>query len=368
MAKRAKAPSGCVWRGDTLYADFEVHGQRIRQSLETGDAAIAKRRVQALRERAVSEVHGDAQLPLAEVILNWGKFLTRSVAEGALRPTTQRRYLCSMEQLIPYMEGKRLRDIDTRFVNRVVEAREKRVTNATIKRDLGALSSLMRFAKKKGLVEANPVLSSLEDITEGKRKIDLPRLEDIELALGRAPDMIASVARVAKATGARLEELITARRDQIDHDRKQLMVVGKGDKRRTIDLTVMDAYSLIAAVPVYIGSPFIFWHGQGRAFHNFSSNFRRDVTIATAEWAKANGIEFRRFRFHDLRHWHAVMYLKEGWGSVYELKERLGHAGMITTEHYLNSGYLTGDEILRAKYGRRGGPFIEPERDSARGG
>jgi integrase/recombinase XerD len=329
MPKRAKAPPGCVWRGDTLHADFWVRGQRIKKSLETGDAAVAKRRVEALRERAIGEIHGDAQLPLAEVILNWGNSLARAVGEGALRPNTQRRYLCSMEQLIPFLEGKQLREIDARFIKtKIIAAREKQVTNATIKRDLVALSSLMRFAKKKSLIEINPVLTTLEDVTEGKRKINLPRLEDVELALGRASDMVASIARVAKATGARLEELVAARRDQIDHDRKQLTVVGKGDKRRTIDLTVMNAYALIAAVPAYIGSPFIFWHGKGKPFHNFSSNFRRDVTLATKAWAAANGMEFQFFRFHDLRHWHAVHFLKEGWGSVYELKERLGHEGM----------------------------------------
>jgi integrase/recombinase XerD len=281
-----------------------------------------------------------------------------------------------MAKLRPYLEGKQLRDIDPLFVSKtiiegrekdIVKGREKPITNATIKRDLTALSSLMKFAKKKRLITINPVLLSLEDVEKDpKRKITLPRPEHIELALSRASDMVASMARVAKATGARLEELVTARREQIDHDRKQLTVVGKGDKRRTIDLTVMDAYALITAVPAYIGSPFIFWHGQGKPFHNFSSNFARDVTDATAAWASANGVEFRRFRFHDLRHWHAVHYLKDGWGSVYALKERLGHSSMVTTEHYLNSGYLTEAEIERAKHGRVFGGS-EQLRDAARG-
>ena len=32
----------------------------------------------------------------------------------------------------------------------------------------------------------------------------------------------------------------------------------------------------------------------------------------TAAWAKAEGIDFRPFRFHDLRHWHAVHWAKVG--------------------------------------------------------
>jgi integrase/recombinase XerD len=353
MAKRAKAPSGCLWRGRTLWADFRVRGQRIQRSLETSDPAVAKQRVAALKERATGEIHGDAKHTLGEAIEAWGRHLARQVADKTLRPNTERRYLCSMEQLATHLEGKRLTEIDLRFVTTIVEAREKTVTNATIKRDLVALSSLMNFSIDRGWIESNPVLVKLGRIKEGKRKIALPRPADVELVAARFnPPMVGALARIAMATGARLEELVSLRRDQIDHDRKQMTVIGKGDKRRTIDLRIMGGYALVAALPAYAGSPYLFWHGRGERYNNVSSNFARDVLAAEAA-AKKNDTEFQRFRFHDLRHWHAVQFLKEGWGSIYELKERLGHASLITTEHYLESGFLTADEKLRAKYGEQ---------------
>ena len=62
----------------------------------------------------------------------------------------------------------------------------------------------------------------------------------------------------------------------------------------------------------------------------------------------ANGVEFRRFRFHHLRHRHAVDWLKSG-RDIYSLQGRLGHTSIKTTEMYL--AYLTPEEIQAAKFG-----------------
>jgi len=80
-------------------------------------------------------------------------------------------------------------------------------------------------------------------------------------------------------------------------------------------------------------------------YRNFASRFAA-IVARTAEWAKANGIDFRPFRFHDLRHYHAVTWLKDG-RSIYDLQNRLGHTSIKTTEMYLR--YLTPDEERIAK-------------------
>ena len=54
-----------------------------------------------------------------------------------------------------------------------------------------------------------------------------------------------------------------------------------------------------------------------------------------------------------MRHWHAVEFLKAGWGSIYDLKQRLGHASLTTTEIYLSGEFLTEEEKIEAKYGAR---------------
>ena len=57
---------------------------------------------------------------------------------------------------------------------------------------------------------------------------------------------------------------------------------------------------------------------------------------------------FRGVRFHDLRHRHAVDWLKSG-RSIYDLQKRLGHTSVKTTEIYC--AYLTGEEERIVKFG-----------------
>jgi integrase/recombinase XerD len=256
---------------------------------------------------------------------------------------TAQRYACSLDQLRPFLDGKRLTEIDGRLIAEIVRARTADgVSNATIKRDLGALSSVVNHAIDQGWLEANPVLARMKRLEERRDPIALPRREDIDLVVERAPGMVKDLIRAAMATGARQDELLRARRDDIEHRRRQLTVTGKRNKRRTFDLDPFDGYDLLRALPAYVGSPLLFWHSSGEGYKNFASQFA-GIVRRTAKWAAANEVEFRRFRFHDLRHWHAVQWLKSG-RSIYELQHRLGHTSVKTTEGYLAAGYLTFEE------------------------
>jgi integrase/recombinase XerD len=84
-----------------------------------------------------------------------------------------------------------------------------------------------------------------------------------------------------------------------------------------------------------------------RPYRQISSNFRR-IVAATAAQARKQAQDFRPFRFHDLRHVHAVDWLKSG-RSIYVLQQRLGHTSVKTTEMYL--AFLTADEKHGVMFG-----------------
>jgi integrase/recombinase XerD len=112
-----------------------------------------------------------------------------------------------------------------------------------------------------------------------------------------------------------------------------------------IALDPYGGYELMRSLPVFARKPLLFWHSDGEDYKNFASQFAA-IVARTAEWAKANFIDFRPFRFHDLRHYHAVTWLKDG-RSIYDLQNRLGHNSIKTTEMYLR--YLTPEEERVAK-------------------
>lgn len=273
-------------------------------------------------------------------------------------PQTVKRYGVSLGQLRPFLEGKKLSEIDGRLVAEIIRAREARgVSNATIKRDLGALSSVMNFAIDQSWIEANPVLPRLKRVKEVRAVIDLPRRADIDMVVELAPGMIRSLIEVAIATGAREAELVQAKREAIDFERRQMTIVyGKRGKRRTFDLRPFDGIRLIQALPSYVGSPLLFWHGAGESYKNFASQFAA-IVARTATWAEANGVDFRRFHFHALRHLHAVEWLRSG-RSLEELCHRLGHDSIKTTEGYCQGGrwggHLTHEQEQAARAARPG--------------
>jgi integrase/recombinase XerD len=282
---------------------------------------------------------------MAEVVAIWAPHIARAVG-----PQTAKRYACSMGQLEPFIAGKYLDQIDGRLVAEYIQERAKDgVTNATIKRDLVALSSVMNHAIDQGWIENNPVIPRMRRLKERRDPIVLPSHRDIDLVISRCPEALATMTLAACRTGARQDELVKATCDGIDHGRRQLAVRGKGNKVRVIDLVPFDGYEPFRSLRASVGLRRAFTHHGGASYKNVSSQFSA-IVKRVAKWAKANSIEFTPFRFHDLRHRHAVDWLKSG-RSIYDLQQRLGHSSIKVTEIYLD--YLTPEERRIAMYGQR---------------
>jgi integrase/recombinase XerD len=340
--KYRKAPAGCFWRGDTLHGRTRIKGRLVTWSLHTSDPKLAAARRKAGKDRMIADVfHGDAKRDFVEVMELWAPWIKKQVGHR-----TVQRYACSLDQLRPWLDGKALADIDSRLVAEIVRARSAAgVTNATIKRNLVALSSVINHAIDQGWCDDNPVLPRMRRIKEKREPIMLPHRAHVDLVIARCPGMIADIVRAAIATGARQEELLKARREHIDHDRRQMTLIGKGRKLRVIALDPYGGYDLVCGLPTYAHKPLLFWHGEGDSYKNFASRFV-GIVERTEAFTKANGVDFRPFRFHDLRHLHAVEWLKDG-RSIYDLQIRLGHRSIKTTEMYCT--YLTPEEQRAAK-------------------
>jgi integrase/recombinase XerD len=370
MPKR-KAPKGCFWRDGILYGRIQVGGTDVKWSLRTDDPKIAGPRREAERKRAVATAHyGDQRRTFQEALEGWEKFITDQIA-----PKTLKRYASSLAVLQPHLEGLYLDEIDKQLIGEIVASRRDvmtipvgkkqpiRITNATIKRDLTALSSVLGFAADEEWIEGNPVMAWLRPggrrksrLLERRNPIALPEYAHIRMVIDRAPGLFAKLIEAALKTGARLDELARADRQHLDRDRHQFTIVGKRNKLRTIDLTDGGedfGFDVMASLPVSIETRALFWHrqsddGRSKRYSQISSNFARLVDVV-ARQAQKQDQEFRPFTFHHLRHRAAVDWLKSG-RSIYVLQQRLGHTSIKTTEMYLE--YLTHEERQKVMFGR----------------
>jgi integrase/recombinase XerD len=197
-------------------------------------------------------------------------------------------------------------------------------------------------------------------LQERRDPIVLPDPAHIQMVIDVAPGMVADMTRAALKTGARLDELKKSQRHHFDRARRQLTLIGKRNKLRVIDIE--DAgedfgLEVLSGLPVSLETKSLFWHrrevksrsrlGQKPARPYRELNFDRLVETV-AEQAQKQDQDFRPFRFHDLRHVHAVNWLKSG-RSIYVLQQRLGHTSVKTTEMYLS--YLNPEEKQQAMFG-----------------
>jgi integrase/recombinase XerD len=268
-----------------------------------------------------------------EAIAQWAPWVERQVSAN-----TTLRYVNSLEQLRPYVAGRFIDEIDGKLIAEIVRERSRTVTNGTIKRDLVSLSSVMNFSVGQGWVEMNPVLPRMRLVKERRDPICLPLPDSVDMMLVRLSGNMRALMQAAIATGARQEELASLRWHQVDLDRKRLTVIGKGNKRRVVDLVPFNGWKVFAGLAR--GTP------QGYVFTLRGDRYKAVSNVFSRLCKSMASDTFVPFRWHDLRHLHAVQWLQAG-RSLYDLKERLGHKSVQTTEMYLE--FLTPEEKRRAK-------------------
>lgn len=375
-SSRRKAPTGCFWRGDVLYGRIQVGGQDVKWSLRTDDPKVAAARRKAERDREVAKFrYGDARRLFSEAMEAWASYIADEVSQK-----TVNRYATSLEVLGPQLDGLYVDEVDRDLVGEIVKWRRETpmvpkgkkhpiiATVATVRRDLTALSSVMDYCVDEQWRNDNPVIAWLKPggrrktrLKERRDPIVLPAMEHVQMVIDAAPGLKAKLIITAVKTGARYDELVKRDRADLDRARKQLRIIGKRNKQRYIDLVDGDedyGWETLSGLPASIETKALFWHkreakgrsrrGQQPAQRYSQLNFDR-LVARVAEQAQKQDQDFRPFRFHDLRHLHAVLWLKSG-RSIYVLQQRLGHTSVKTTEMYL--AYLTPEEKQQVMMGR----------------
>lgn len=347
--RKGSGMSNIYKRGAVWWCRFTVSGQEHRESLRTGDRAVALRRAGEIKARLTAAAHfGEHRTEYMDAAVAWASHLQHHVSQS-----TADRYLCSFRQIDATLRTLFVDEIDARVVRDIIAARRQAgAGSATIKRDLTALSVFLDFCMTEGWRRedvTNPALAAGKRIRERRDPIVLPAPADLDRVIARAPGNMKAIIQAARLTGCRLAELVSAERRMFDRPRRQLTVIGKGNKLRTVSLWREGAFEALAEIPAWIGSPLLFHH-DGEPYRNLSGQFRA-IVCAEAKSAQKEGREFRAFRFHDLRHLYAVEALKSG-RSIYDVQQDMGHSSITVTEGYL--AHLTPEEAGAAQKAAHG--------------
>lgn len=343
-------------RGAVWYGRVWIAGKEHRRSLQTSDEAAATREVERWRKELTQrhEMLGSIKGSWRDAVVNWSETIG-AMGDDGLKPGTKARYLDSLRQSDFFFGDKQLDQIGRKEIADFVRSRKKGyqrpleggssatfgpVTNATIRRDLTALSSVFRAAVAAGMTTANPAKEWDRGVIRERRMVFVPpTLAEIDtvLAYAESHGNFRHLIAFAAQTGVRQSEAAGIEWAEVRADRGEVLLPRtKAGRPRIVALNTPggDARSIVATLPRHLRSGILFWHGVGGERYSHASESFRDLVNKAVAGEAVHGRPFRRFRFHDLRHAFAVRWLQAG-GDIYALSRHLGHTSVKTTEIYL---------------------------------
>lgn len=328
-------------RGAAYWARVQIAGRDVRQSLRTSNRAEALKRLEAILKDADRIRFGeDARHKYEDAVVAWAES-----GFGGVKPSSADRYRVSLRMLHAHFAPLYLDQISARRIGEYVRDRRRDgATNATIRRDLSALSRLIAHANAMGWGEENAARNFDRSVIK-ERKFLMERVDpaSFEMTLAKCAGMFAVYVRFLLATGLRADEGATILRSKLDWTAGRVTVNGKTGLR-TIDLSPQ-ALAIAKSAPPSLASAFLFWAPHGGRYTDPSQRFATARQSAHKSAHKA-GRKFKRFRLHDLRHEYAIRWLESG-GSIYRLQQHLGHSSVKTTESYC--AFITPEQAERAK-------------------
>jgi site-specific recombinase XerD len=253
--------------------------------------------------------------------------IERFLSSPGLSESTRVAYRRDVEEFGRWLTARKLRvgDVGTRvlaeYVAELGRARPRKLAPATISRKLAAVRSFLRFTLGSGRVPDASLTPR-----RPSRLPDTPKQEEIEEALdalnGDGPLALRNRALVelVYSAGLRSAEAVGLDLADVDFDREQLHVRGKGGKERIVPLGE-EAGHLLAQY-LHEARPEL---ARGAENALFLSARGRRLDTSTLRRVFAHP--------HRLRHAFAT-HLLEGGADLRTIQDLLGHSSLSTTQQY----------------------------------
>lgn len=209
----------------------------------------------------------------------------------------------------------------------LMEEKKRGLQDSSIEGLRSVLSSFFTWLWKEGLIQSNP--SSNIGPVKCQKKIRLPYsatdIERLKSACTCPRDK--AIICFLLATGARISEVCALNRDDVDFQKLECTVLGKGNKQRTVymnEVTAMELQSYLKARTD--DSPALF---VGRGSDRMTDQGIRAVLV---ELGKRSGVE--NVHPHRFRRTLATSLINHGM-PLQEVAAILGHENVNTTLKYV---------------------------------
>lgn len=278
-------------------------------------------------------------------------FLEYLEIEKGRSPLTVRNYDFYLNRFIEWAKDPAASEVDYEkirqyrlFLNRLEDPERGPLKKNTQNYHLIALRSFLKYLARHDVQTMAP--EKIELARQGAREpafleaMDLERLLDAPTK-SDAPDILQkrdrAILELFFSTGMRVSELVNLKRDQINLERDEFSVRGKGDKVRVVFISHQARYWLKQYLALRKDeSPYLFArHDRAAGSHNDAEAqpiTPRSMERLVKHYASAAGIP-KKVSPHTLRHSFATDLLMNG-ADLRSVQSMLGHASITTTQVY----------------------------------
>jgi len=298
------------------------------------------------------------------------RFIFHCKFEKGLSIKTIQSYSSDIKQFIEFLKTKDY-PISIEFIEKTIlkdylQSISERKPK-TIKRKIATLKALFNFLEFEDEVLINPFRKMRVQIKESKilpkvlnlteiHKIfkvmykEKAELIDLDQYAYKAIIRDIAIIELLFATGIRVSELCHLKVKNIDKRYGSILVQGKGDKERRIQICNQE--SVISLKEYYN----IFKVTIERTGYFFINRLNRplsdqSVRYMIRKYSILAGIE-KEITPHTFRHTFATLLLEEGVDIIY-IQQLLGHSSIMTTQIYTHVNQLKQKQILQSKHPRK---------------
>lgn len=332
--------------GGTYYFRYMDSAGRQRQ-IKIGrvdDITVSQSRKMAQRFRSQVVMGGDpgAEKAAIKAVPIYRELAAQHLAEAKL---TQRSYSTTEMymrcHILPRWGKVRLTDIETRAVSQwLAEKRAEGLAPATVEKIRVIFGRSFALGARWGIAgaEKNPTRGVVRKPLNNARERFLSAEEAARLREAVAASQntqLQHIVGLLLLTGARVGELLAARWEHVDVERRALLIpTSKNGRPRHCPLSVA-ALAIIEALPRFNSCPFLIPNPETqKPFVSIKHGWQRAIKVA-----KLPGL-----RIHDLRH-SAASFMVNSGVDLFAVGKVLGHASYQSTQRY---AHLANDTLLAA--------------------
>ncbi len=211
------------------------------------------------------------------------------------------------------------------------ELSDENLKKTSIARKIAAIRAFFRFAHKRGITQSNPAATLLTPKRERRLPKTIPMKGLNDMLDGTVDAQSRAILELFYGTGMRLSELVSLNIHDVDMQKKQVSVMGKGAKQRIIPFGTQAELALISWLQdrTATGTSALFVTPKGKRI--YPKAVQRMVGAALLPVAEAS-----QKSPHVLRHSFATHLLDRG-ADIRLIKELLGHANLAATQVYTHN-------------------------------